>query len=384
MDLFTFLSSSVMVLVVFTIVLTLVPISVYLERRVSAIIQDRVGPNRVGLPLTLFGAKKDFHLFGLFQPAADGIKLFLKEDHTPGHVNKFYFILAPALVMVPALLSAAVIPFGSTMDMPFFEGKQMQLAVANVDIGPLLIFAIASLSVYGIVIAGWSSNSRYPFLGGVRSSAQMISYEICLGLSIIPVLLYFGDLNLGRIADQQSRDGWLLLPIAFGGDGPVVDWRTLLLLPTLLIAFIIFTVSLFAETNRAPFDLPECETELVSGYHTEYGSMKFALFFMGEYAAMVVGSALIVTLFFGGWALPFGLDNLIRDPATGAFPWWASLMHMGVFLTKVVGFIVFFIWVRWTVPRFRYDQLMKLGWVVFFELALANILLAAILIAIFG
>jgi len=380
MDLPYLLLTALKAFLVFSVIMTLVPVSVYFERRLSAIIQDRVGPNRVGLPLTLLGMKKDFSFFGLFQPAADGVKLFLKEDFTPAHVNKFYYWLAPALVLIPALLTAAVLPFGSPITLPIGDGMPTTLAVADIDLGPVFVLAIASLSVYGIVLAGWASNSKYPFLGGVRSSAQMISYEICLGLSLIPVLLYFGDMNLGNIADQQSRTGWLLLPIAFGHDGPVVDWKSLVLWIPLAIAFLIFTVSLFAETNRAPFDLPECETELVSGYHTEYSSMKFAMFFMGEYAAMVVGSAIIVTLFLGGWSLPCGLDNLLRTE-DGGFPWWMSIAHVGIFLTKVVAFILFFIWVRWTVPRFRYDQLMKLGWVVFFEAALANVLLAAALIA---
>jgi NADH-quinone oxidoreductase subunit H len=239
------------------------------------------------------------------------------------------------------------------------------------------VFAIASLSVYGIVLAGWSSNSKYPFLGGVRSSAQMISYEISLGLALLPVLLVFGNLNLNEIVDYQSKNGWLLLPVAFGkSEGPVTQLKDWLIWIPAFIAFIIFTVS------RAPFDLPECETELVAGYHTEYSSMKFALFFMGEYAAMVVGSALIVTLFLGGWALPFGLDNFLRME-NGLMPWWISLLHVGVFLAKVIGFVVFFIWVRWTVPRFRYDQLMKLGWVVFFEAALANVFITAAILAFF-
>jgi NADH-quinone oxidoreductase subunit H len=212
----------------------------------------------------------------------------------------------------------------------------------------------------------------------------MISYEIALGLALLPVLLVFGNLNLGEIVEHQSRHGWLLLPVAFGqNDGsPITTAQAWLVWLPAFIAFIIFTVSLFAETNRAPFDLPECETELVAGYHTEYSSMKFALFFMGEYAAMIIGSALTVTLFLGGWSLPFGFDNFMRG-ADGLMPWWATLLGAGVFLVKVVAFIVFFIWVRWTVPRFRYDQLMKLGWVVFFEAALANVFLTAAILAFF-
>jgi NADH-quinone oxidoreductase subunit H len=355
----------------FVVVLPLVPLSVYFERRFSAIIQDRVGPNRVGIPLTLFGAKKDFHLFGLVQPIADGVKLFLKEDFTPSHVRKTFYWLAPALTVVPALITACVIPFGSEITL---FGRTETLVIANLDIGPLFIFAIASLSVYGITLAGWSSNSKFPFIGGVRSAAQMISYEISLGLSIIPVLLYFGDLNLSAIVNHQANHGWLLLPLWGHTEANPLSLKLLFWFPA-AIAFLIFTISIFAETNRMPFDLPECETELVGGYHTEYSSMKFAMFFMGEYAAMVIGSALIVTLFLGGWSIGFGLDQYVVGQ------WWGGFLHVGVFLAKVIAFILFFILVRWTVPRFRYDQLMKLGWVVFFEAALVNVFLAALIVA---
>jgi len=361
----------------FLVVLPLVPISVYFERRFSAVIQDRVGPNRVGIPLTLFGAKKDFSFAGLIQPMADGVKLFLKEDFTPSYVRKAFYWLAPALTVAPSLITLAVIPFGSTLTI---GGYSINLAIADIDVGPLFIFSIASLSVYGITLAGWSSNSKYPFIGGVRSTAQMISYEIALGLSIIPVLLYFGDLNLGKIVQHQADHGWLLLPIWKNGHLGIPDAQTLLFWIPAFISFLIFTVSIFAETNRMPFDLPECETELVGGYHTEYSSMKFAMFFMGEYAAMVVGSALIITLFFGGWSAGFGLDESIKHLSVGGVG-IGGLVHLGIFLAKLLAFILFFILVRWTVPRFRYDQLMKLGWVVFFEAALVNVFLAALVIA---
>ena len=207
----------------------------------------------------------------------------------------------------------------------------------------------------------------------------MISYEISLGLSLVPVLLIFGELNLNKIVWEQSKNGWLLLP--FWGDGAIWNggWDRFFLLFPAFIAFIVFTTSIFAETNRLPFDLPECETELVAGYHTEYSSMKFALFFLGEYAAMIIGSGLIVTLFFGGWSLPFGLDSYLINMAgvSEQIPWWLGLIHIGTFLAKVIAFILFFIWVRWTLPRFRYDQLMRLGWVIFFELALVNIFITA-------
>ncbi|WP_018969140.1 complex I subunit 1/NuoH family protein [Rubritalea marina] len=364
----------------FTFVLTLplIAYSVYAERRFAAVIQDRVGPNRTGIPLTLFGGKKDLPVQGLLQPLADGLKFILKEDFTPSHVHKFFFWIAPGLTMVPALLTLCVIPFGSEL-----WGEK--LVIADIAVGPLFIFAIASLSVYGITFAGWSSNNKYSFFGGVRSCAQMISYEISLGLSIVPVLMIFGQLNLTDIVTWQANHGWLLLPFTFddgfqcglsqfGGAIGYFLWFPLML------SFFIFTVSIFAETNRMPFDLPECETELVGGYHTEYSSMKFALFFLGEYAAMIVGSALIVTLFFGGWSLGFGLDALLQDAQGNWLP-YAGLVHLAAFLGKVIFFILFFILVRWTVPRFRYDQLMKLGWVVFFELALINVLVAAVIMA---
>ena len=363
----------------FMVVLPLVPISVYFERRFSAIIQDRVGPNRVGVPLTLFGAKKDFSFFGLIQPMADGVKLFLKEDFTPVHVRKAFYWLAPALTVVPSLVTVCVIPFGSDI---IVNGQAHKLVIANLDVGPLFVFAVSSLAVYGITLAGWSSNSKVPFIGGVRSTAQMISYEIALGLSVVPVLLYYGDLNLSNIVEAQARNGWLLLPL-WGDSAPWSNgWNFqawLFWIPA-MIAFLIFTTSVFAETNRMPFDLPECETELVGGYHTEYSSMKFAMFFMGEYAAMVIGSSLVVTLFLGGWSIGFGADEWVKGLSIAGVG-IGGLVHMAVFMTKVVAFILFFILVRWTVPRFRYDQLMRLGWVIFFEAALINVFLAALVIA---
>ncbi len=380
----------------FLVILPLVSISVYFERRVSAVIHDRVGPNRVGVPLTLLGFKKDWQplgIGGLAQAAADGLKFILKEDFVPAHVRKFYYWLAPVLVMVPALLTCAVLPFGSELDLRFlnplitsvFGGvgfrEPIQLVIADLSVGPLFTFAIASLGVYGIVLAGWASNSKYPFLGGVRASAQMISYEISLGLSIIPVFMIFGELNLAKMSSFQDANGWLLLPL-WGNSAPWNnggDFSRWLLLIPILISFCIFTVSMFAETNRLPFDLAECETELVAGYHTEYSSMKFALFFLGEYAAMIIGSGMAVTLFLGGWSIPFA-PALGLDFHAGATPWWLGLLHIGCFFAKVFIFILFFIVIRWTLPRFRFDQLMALGWKVFFELALANVFLTAVLI----
>jgi NADH-quinone oxidoreductase subunit H len=396
-----FLVASVVkiVFLTFLVILPMVAYSVYAERRFSAVIQDRVGPNRTGIPLTLFGFKKDIQILGiggLLQPMADGLKFLLKEDFTPGHVNKVYYWLAPCLTMVPALLTCVVMPFGSEIDLSFLNSvpvikdflvgtswtqQPIPAVIADLNVGPLFMFAISSLGVYGIVLAGWASNSKYPFLGGVRASSQMISYEISLGLSIIPILMIFGELNLGKMSVFQDANGWLLLP--FWGEGLCLS-RFLLLIP-IVISFIIFTVSMFAETNRTPFDLAECETELVAGYHTEYSSMKFALFFLGEYAAMIIGSGLAVTLFLGGWSIPFApvLSNLTGIQfhyIPGDTPLYTGILHILTFLGKVFGCILFFIWVRWTLPRFRFDQLMKLGWLVFFELALANVILTAALL----
>ena len=376
------------VFLTFLVILPLVSIAVYFERRISAVIQDRVGPNRVGVPLTLFGFKKDWQPFGiggLAQAAADGLKFILKEDFVPAQVRTFYYWLAPCLTVVPALLTCVVLPFGSELNLSFLGvAEPVKLVIADLNIGPLFTFAIASLGVYGIVLAGWSSNSKYPFLGGVRASAQMISYEMSLGLSIIPVLMIFGELNLTKMSAFQDANGWLLLPL--WGEGLSLS-RWVLLIP-IVISFVIFTVSMFAETNRLPFDLAECETELVAGYHTEYSSMKFALFFMGEYAAMIIGSGMAVTLFLGGWSIPCWplLEKIIPlqlhyTPDTT--PLYTGLLHIGTFFAKVFAFIVFFIIIRWTLPRFRFDQLMALGWKVFFELALANVFLTAVLMYYF-
>ena len=356
---------------VFLVVLPLVSYTVYAERRVSALIQDRLGPNRTGFPTSLLGFQKDLQLFlgGLGQPVADAMKFMLKEEFTPGHVNHFYFWLAPVLAMVPALSTLAVIPFGN-----FIFGHKM--VIADVNVGILYVFAIASIGVYGIVIAGWASNSKYPFLGGIRASSQMIGYELSLGLSAVPVLLIIGNLNLSDAILYQINNGWLLLPFT---DGKLTTREILLWIP-LMISFVVFTISMFAETNRLPFDLPESETELVAGYHTEYSAMKFALFFLGEYAAMIAGSSLIVVLFLGGWHLPLLPMNDLESSMTlsGAI---LGLIHITTFFAKVACILIFFIWVRWTLPRFRFDQLMKLGWLYLFEIALVNIFITAGILA---
>ncbi len=339
--------STIKVVGVFGAVLTMFAYAVLAERKISAWIQGRVGPNRTAPPLALkipfLGAL--LQSWGMFQPMADGLKAFLKEDFTPNYVRKAYFWLAPAISMVPAFLVLAVVPFGSKL------GNE-PMVIANLDVGILYTFGIISLGVYGIVLAGYASNSKYPFLGGIRSSAQMISYEIAMGMSVIPLFLIVGQLNLSEVITWQANNGWLILYSP--------------------ISFVIFLIAAFAETNRLPFDLPESETELVGGYHTEYSSMKFALFFMGEYAAMIAASAMMVTLFFGGWTLP-GLSTPASTIAAG-------LLHIGIFVAKLLAFMVLFIWVRWMLPRFRYDQLMDLGWRRFIPLALANILVTAVVL----
>jgi NADH-quinone oxidoreductase subunit H len=321
--------------------------AVLVERKVSAWIQDRVGPNRAAPPFMKYIPVLGPILtrMGIFQPLADGLKFMLKEDFTPAGVRKMYFWLAPALAVIPSLLVIAVIPFGSQM------GNQ-KMVIADLNVGILYTFGIVSLGVYGIVLAGYAANSKYPFLGGIRSSAQMISYEISMGMSVIPVFLIAGNLNLSQIISWQTTHGWLVIYAP--------------------LSFIIFIVASFAETNRTPFDLPEAETELVGGYHTEYGSMKFALFFLAEYSNMVATSGMMVTLFFGGWTLPFlGLDQPAHSLIIG-------ILQILIFLAKVCALMVLFIWVRWMFPRFRYDQLMDLGWRRFVPLALVNILITAV------
>jgi NADH-quinone oxidoreductase subunit H len=259
------------------------------------------------------------------------------------------------------------------------------MVIADLDIGVLWVFAVSSLGVYGIVLAGWASNSKYPFLGGIRSSSQMISYELALGLSVIPVFMITGTLNLGEIVQYQVNHGWMVFPAWLqSGAGPLeittdrgailgLSLEKILLWIPMMISFVVFMIAMFAETNRVPFDLPEAEQELVGGYHTEYSSMRFALFFLGEYAAMIAGAGVIVTLFLGGWSLPF-----VPDGASG---WFWGLVNIGTFFAKVAAIIFFFLWVRWTLPRFRFDQLMTLGWYVFFEVALVNIFLTAGILA---
>jgi NADH-quinone oxidoreductase subunit H len=328
----------VKIVVVEIVLLTGVAYSVYTERRISAFIQNRIGPNRVGPA-------------GLLQPIVDVVKLLLKEDIVPENANRLIHSIAPGISVAVALSTFAVIPFG---DKIILFGREIKLQIADVNIGILYILALLSLGVYGITLSGWSSNNKYSLLGGLRSSAQMISYELAMGISILAIILINGTLKLDTIVANQF--GW--------------KWN-IILQP---IGFIIFLVSSFAETNRTPFDLPEAEQELVGGYHTEYSSMKFALFFLAEYANVIVASAFITTLFLGGWQFPY-LQNF------GLPEFWVSVIQVLTFCFKVFLMVLFFIWIRWTIPRFRYDQLMNLGWKVMLPLALANLVItAAILI----
>ena len=364
MDYFLIATSLLKILgILFVVILPMVSYTIYAERRVSAFMQDRVGPNRVGPA-------------GLFQPVADIAKLLFKEDFSPRNANTFYYWLAPCLALIPAIVTFAVVPFGSTL-------LGVPMVIADINVGILFVFAIASLGVYGIVLGGWASNSKYPFLGGVRSSSQMISYELSLGLAVIPIFLVVGQLRLTDVVRYQIEHGWMIAPFLGDWTNPA---KWLLAIP-MLVSFAVFSVALFAETNRLPFDLPEAEQELAGGYNAEYSSMKFGLFFLGEYAAMITGSAIVVTLFFGAWHLPIpswhgGFHWALVD---GTAPGWrgilGGLFNIATFFAKVAVLLFVFIWVRWTLPRFRYDQLMRLGWVFFFEIALVNIFITAIILA---
>jgi NADH-quinone oxidoreductase subunit H len=321
----------------FTIYMVGVAYSTLAERKISAWIQHRHGPNRVGPN-------------GFFQPLADGVKNFMKEETLPPYVNKAMFVLAPMLAFIPALTVWCVIPWGASWASPW---GRVDMMLADLPIGFLFVIAVSSLGVYGIVLAGWASNNKYALLGGLRSSAQMVSYEISMGMSLIPVLLFAGNVTLSSVVNQQAT---------------IHLWNVL----TLSVAFLIYLLSAFAETNRLPFDMPEAESELITGYHTEYSAMKFSLFFIAEYANMVTQSAMIATLFFGGWDIPFTqADN------TGAVSFPMVLLSMGIMAAKVVFFMFFYIWVRWTLPRFRYDQLMSLGWKLLLPLALIYIVVVA-------
>jgi NADH-quinone oxidoreductase subunit H len=332
------------IIVVLLILLTCVAYTVLLERKVVGRIQNRFGPSRVGP-------------FGLLQPLADGLKLFLKEDIMPASVYRPLYILAPVIALACALLSIAVIPFGANIQ---FHGVDM-FQIADLNIGLLVILAVTSVGVYGIALSGWASNNKYSLLGSLRACAQMVSYELALGLSLIGVVLRAGSLRLRDIVDVQSTHGMLSWNV-FGGFQ--------------IVAFFIYLISAYAETNRAPFDLVEAESELTGGYHTEYSSMKFAMFFMAEYANMITVGCVATLLFFGGWSSPFG--NLLPTPHWIVIQ---ALLPVFWFVLKVFFFVFLYIWVRGTTPRFRYDQLMGFGWKFLVPLAIANIIVAALIYA---
>lgn len=333
----TYVAASVVkLLAVFVMWLGMVAYLTLAERKFAAWFQDRRGPNRVGP-------------WGLLQPVADGLKNFMKEETNPVFADRWLFILAPALAFVPAMLTWAVLPIAAPLPTPW---GLIDMAVAPMPIGFLYVLAISSLGVYGIVLAGWASNNKYALLGGLRSSAQMVSYEIAMGMSTIPVLLLAGNVSLTSIVQQQASMGWNVL--------------------SLTVAWFTFLVAAFAETNRLPFDLPEAESELVAGYHTEYSGMKFSMFFIAEYANMATVSGLTATLFFGGWDIPFtAWDNV------APYSVLKTVLTFGAFMSKMGFFLFLFMWIRWTLPRFRYDQLMSLGWSVMLPVALGYIVFIA-------
>ena len=309
--------------------------STLLERKLAAWLQDRIGPNRAGPG-------------GMLQPLADGVKLFFKEEFIPANANKFLFVMGPSIAMLLACMGGAVIPWGSTLEI---GGKIIPLQIANVNIGVLYMFGVVSLGAYGIMIGGWSSNNKYSLMGAIRAASQIISYELAMGLSLIALIMLNGSMSLNDIVAHQINGHWNVIYQPLG--------------------FLIFLICAFAETNRAPFDLPECETELIGGYHTEYGSMKLGFYLFAEYVNMFISSALMSTLFFGGYDIPFishfGLSHNLE-----------TILGTIFLFAKIGGFIFLFMWVRWTLPRFRYDQLMNLGWKMLIPLALLNLIATAV------
>lgn len=328
-----------LVAVIFGISLVIAMYSTYAERKIAAFFQDRVGPNRAGP-------------WGILQPMADGAKMFMKEEIIPTNATPFLFIVGPSLAILTACIGSAVIPWGQNLTV---GDKVIPLQVTDINVGILYIFGVVSLGVYGVMIGGWASNNKYSLLGAIRAASQNISYEISMGLSIIALLLVTGTLSLGEIAQQQH--GW--------------HWNVIYQ----PVGFILFLVCAFAETNRTPFDLPECETELVGGYHTEYSSMKLGFYLFAEYINMFISSAVMATLYWGGYNYP-GMDWVTAHVG----PVIGPLIGTAVFFAKIFAFIFFFMWVRWTIPRFRYDQLMDLGWKILIPLAIANIVVTGIVI----
>jgi NADH-quinone oxidoreductase subunit H len=337
----------ILVGVVFAITLFIAAYSTYAERKVAAFLQDRIGPDRAGP-------------FGILQPLADGLKFIMKEEIIPNVSNKLLFVLGPSIAMLTALMAGVVIPWGGVLTI---NEQPYVLQIADLDIGILYVFAVVSIGVYGIMIGGWASNNKFSLLGAIRASAQMISYEIAMGLSIIALVMMTGTLSLGEITAMQS-----------GGIGSDWNFWNVIYQP---LGFLIFIICAFAECNRTPFDLPECETELVGGYHTEYSSMKLGFYLFAEYINMFISSAVISTLYFGGYNFPFmndlGLDQNV-----------ITILGTALLFLKIGFFIFFFMWIRWTVPRFRYDQLMNLGWKILIPLAVINIFLTGAVSIFFG
>ncbi len=319
---------------VITISLVVAMYTTYAERKVAAVIQDRYGPNRAGP-------------FGLLQPVADGMKLFFKEEIIPSNANKFLFILGPSLAMITAMLTGAVIPWGDKVEL---FGRTIELQIADINIGVLYVFGVVSLGVYGIMIGSWASNNKYSLMGGLRAASQIISYELAMGLSIIALLMITGTLSLREMVTQQINGYWNIIYQPLG--------------------FFIFLVCAFAECNRTPFDLPEAENELIGGYHAEYSSMKLGFYLFSEYINMFISSAVMASLYFGGYDIPF-----VSEAAWGLSANIMALIGVAVLMAKIVFFLFLFMWVRWTIPRFRYDQLMNLGWKSLIPLALANMLI---------
>jgi len=340
MELTFFIEKFAIILVVFGITMLIALYSTFAERKVAGYMQDRIGPNRAG-----YG--------GILQPLSDGVKMFTKEDFIPNTPNKFLFIVGPWLFIVTALMSSAVIPWGDTIN---FFGTNVILQATDINVAILFVFGVVSIGVYGIMIGGWASNNKYSLMGAVRASSQMISYEVAMGLSIIAVLMMTGTLSLRAITLQQHG--------FWDGANHWLSWNIF----KQPLAFLIFLICAFAETNRTPFDLPECESELVGGYHTEYSSMKLGFFLFAEYINMFISSAIISIVFFGGFNYP-GMDWVAKNIGGNI----STLLGVGVLFAKVFFFIFFYMWVRWTVPRFRYDQLMKLGWKILIPLAIVNI-----------
>ena len=344
----------ILVVALFAVSLGIAAYSTWGERKVAAALQDRIGPNRAGP-------------FGLLQPLADGGKLFFKEGFVPANAEKFLFILGPSITMFISLITGAVIPWGSSLNI---GGNSFDLQVANIDVGVLFLIGMVSIGVYGMMLGGWASNNKYSLIGAIRASSQMISYELAMGLALLSIVMMSSSLNLNTIvADQGSGKLWGLFEI----DG--LNWN-IFYQP---LAFIIFLVAALAETNRHPFDLPECESELVNGYMTEYSSMNFGMYMFGEYVNMFISNALIATLFFGGFNYP-GMHWVAENWGENV----AGILSILSILTKAIIGIVIFMWIRWTIPRFRYDQLMHLGWKTLIPLALVNLVVTAAVIIFFS